>query len=354
MERKKTREVTIGGVRIGADNPVAIQSMTNTKTADVAATVKQIARLTAAGCDIVRVAVPDMESARALSDIKKNISIPLVADIHFDWRLALAAVEAGVDKIRLNPGNIGGAERVRAVAEACTARNIPIRIGVNGGSLEKELLAKYGGVTPEAMCESAEGHIRLLNDWGFDNICVSMKSSDVGMTVAANLAFAAKYDYPLHIGVTETGSPRIGMLKSAAGAGSLLALGVGDTVRISLTDDPVAEIAAARDILRAADRLETGVNLVSCPTCARTRFALIETVKKLEPMLDGVRRRMTVAVMGCEVNGPGEAKEADIGVAGAGNGEAVIFREGKILRRIREEDIIPELMAEIRKMDRED
>ncbi|MBR3692772.1 MAG: flavodoxin-dependent (E)-4-hydroxy-3-methylbut-2-enyl-diphosphate synthase [Clostridia bacterium] len=353
MQRKLTREVQIGTVRIGGSHPVAIQSMTNTATADAAATAEQIARLAAAGCDIVRVAVPDMESARALSEIKKRISIPLVADIHFDWRLALAAVEAGVDKIRLNPGNIGSAARVRAVADACAERGIPIRIGVNGGSLEKELLEKYGGVTPAAMCESAEGHIRLLQDCGFDNICVSMKSSDVGMTIAANLAFSEKYDYPLHIGVTETGSPRIGMLKSAAGAGSLLALGVGDTIRVSLTDDPVAEIAAARDILRAADRCETGINLVSCPTCARTRFALIDTVRALEERLAPMKCRLTVAVMGCEVNGPGEAREADIGVAGAGRGEAVIFRRGEILRRIREADIIPEILREIEKITQE-
>ena len=343
----------IGNVFIGGNYPVAIQSMTNTPTADVEETVRQILCLEDAGCEIVRVSAPDTESACAIEAIRSRIHIPLVADIHFDWRLALESIAAGADKIRINPGNIGAPERVREVAKACAAKDIPIRIGVNGGSLEKDLLAKHGDVTPEALVESAERHIAMLHRWDFDNICVSMKSSDVGVTIRANLLFAEKYDYPLHIGVTETGAPRIGLLKTAAGAGSLLALGIGDTIRVSLTDDPTEEVTAARDILRASGRSETGVNLISCPTCARTKYPLIQIVRELEPMLVSIKKKMTVAVMGCVVNGPGEARGADIGVAG-GDGCAVLFRRGKILRKIPEDRVIPELMSEIHRIEEEE
>lgn len=344
--------MSIGKVMIGRDHPVAIQSMTNTKTSDTAATGAQIAALAAAGCDIVRVAVPDIESARAIAKIKESTALPVVADIHFDYRLALEACFAGADKIRINPGNIGGEARVHAVADACSAHNIPIRIGINGGSLEKEAMERMGHDRAAAMLYSAERHIALLNKYDFDNICVSLKASSVSLTIEANRLFSEKYDYPLHIGVTETGAPRMGLIKSAAGIGALLAMGIGDTIRVSLTDDPVAEIAAGRDILRACGRSEHGVNIISCPTCARCRIGLIPIVSALDKALSGVQKRITVAVMGCAVNGPGEAKEADIGVAG-GDGEALLFKKGEIIGKIPADDIVRVLAEEVKKMDKE-
>ena len=322
-----TRQIMVGSVPVGGGAPVTIQSMTNTPTADAEATVAQIRRLEAAGCEIVRVAVPDLAAARAAEAIRAGIRIPLVVDIHFDYRLALACVEAGCDAVRINPGNIGGEEKVRAVAEACGARHIPIRIGVNGGSLEKPILAKYGGVTPEAMVESAFGHIRLLEQYGFRDICVSLKSSSVPVTMRAYQLMSRESDYPLHIGVTEAGTVRMGTLKSAVGIGGLLALGIGDTMRDSLSADPVEEVYAARDILRAAGIRREGPELVSCPTCGRTRIDLIALANEVEERLRGVDKPITVAVMGCAVNGPGEAAAADVGIAG-GAGEGLLFRKG--------------------------
>ena len=301
-----TRQIFVGGVPIGGGAPVTIQSMTNTRTDDVAATVVQIRRLAAAGCQIVRVAVPDLAAAKAVGAIKEQIDIPLVVDIHFDYKLALECATAGCDKVRINPGNIGGEDRVRQVADACRQKGIPIRIGVNGGSLEKPILAKYGGVTPEALVESAFGHIRLLEKFDFTDICVSLKSSSVPVTMAAYRLMSEKSDYPLHLGVTETGTPRMGILKSAVGIGGLLALGIGDTMRVSLSADPVEEVYAARDILKAAGVRKDGPELVACPTCGRTRIDLIGLANEVEERLQSVDKPITVAVMGCAVNGPGE------------------------------------------------
>ncbi len=320
-----TKQILVGGVPVGGGAAVTIQSMTNTRTGDVEATVRQIRKLAAAGCEIVRVAVPDLESARAVGKIKENCPLPLVADIHFDYKLALEAVAAGADKVRINPGNIGGEEKVKAVADACRSRGIPIRVGVNGGSLEKPLLAKYGKVCPEAMVESAFGHIRLLNQFDFDDICVSLKSSSVPMTMKAYQLMAQRSEYPLHIGVTEAGTVRMGTLKSAVGIGGLLALGIGDTMRVSLSADPVEEVYAARDILKAAGVRREGAELVSCPTCGRTRIDLIALAGEVEDRLKSVGKPITVAVMGCAVNGPGEAAAADCGIAG-GDGEGLRFQ----------------------------
>ena len=325
-----TRQIFVGGVPIGGGAPVTIQSMTNTRTDDVAATVAQIRRLAAAGCQIVRVAVPDLAAAKAVGAIKEQIDIPLVVDIHFDYKLALECVAAGCDKVRINPGNIGGEDRVRQVADACRQKGIPIRIGVNGGSLEKPILAKYGGVTPEALVESAFGHIRLLEKFDFTDICVSLKSSSVPVTMAAYRLMSEKSDYPLHLGVTETGTPRMGILKSAVGIGGLLALGIGDTMRVSLSADPVEEVYAARDILKAAGVRKDGPELVACPTCGRTRIDLIGLANEVEERLKSVDKPITVAVMGCAVNGPGEASAADVGIAG-GVGEGLLFRKGEIV-----------------------
>ena len=339
-----TKQILAGGLPIGGGAPVSIQSMTNTRTEDVAATVEQIRRLEEAGCQIVRVAVPDLAAAKAVGTIRERIRIPLVVDIHFDYRLALECVAAGCDKVRINPGNIGGADRVKAVAAACRARGIPIRIGVNGGSLEKELLAKYGGVTAEALVESAFGHIALLNRYDFDDICVSLKSSSVQTTLAAYRLMSEKSDYPLHLGVTETGTVHMGTIKSAIGIGGLLAMGIGDTLRVSLSADPVEEVSAARDILQALGLLEGAPNLVSCPTCGRTRIDLIGLATEVERRLKAVHKPITVAVMGCAVNGPGEASSADVGIAG-GSGEGLLFCRGEIIKKVPQERLVDELFA---------
>ena len=337
-----TRQINVGGVLIGGGAPVTIQSMTNTPTQDVTATVDQIKKLAAAGCEIVRVAVPDLEAARAVGKIKEASPIPVVVDIHFDYKLALEAIAAGADKVRINPGNIGGEDRVKAVAEACRQREVPIRIGVNGGSLEKSVLAKYGKVCPEAMVESAFAHIRLLNKFDFDNICVSLKSSSVPITMRAYQLMAEQSDYPLHIGVTEAGTVKMGTLKSAVGIGGLLALGIGDTMRVSLSADPVEEVYAARDILKAAGVRQEGPELVSCPTCGRTRIDLIALANEVEERLKSVDKPITVAVMGCAVNGPGEAAAADCGIAG-GIGEGLLFQKGEIIKKVSQDRLVDEL-----------
>ena len=339
-----TKQILVGGVPVGGNAPIPIQSMCNTRTDDVAATVAQIKRLEAAGCEIIRVAVPDMAAARAVGAIREQISIPLVVDIHFDYRLALEAVAAGADKVRINPGNIGAPERVKAVAQACRVRGVPIRIGVNGGSLEKPLLAKYGGVTPEALVESAFGHIELLHRYDFDDICVSLKSSDVRTTMAAYRLMSEKSDYPLHLGVTETGTLRMGTIKSAIGIGGLLSFGIGDTIRVSLSADPVEEVSAARDILKALGIRRDGPNLISCPTCGRTRIDLIRLAQEVEQRLEHVQKPLTVAVMGCVVNGPGEAASADVGIAG-GDGGGLLFRKGEIVKKVPQDQLVDELFS---------
>ena len=338
-----SKRIMVGSVPIGGGAPVTIQSMTNTKTEDVKATVSQIRRLSSAGCEIVRVAVPNREAAKAIGAIKEQIAIPLVADIHFDYRLALEAVAAGADKIRINPGNIGEASRVKAVATACMQKGIPIRIGVNGGSLEKQLLTQYGGITPEALVESAFGHVQLLNRYDFDEICLSLKSSSVPVTMAAYRLMAEKADYPLHLGVTEAGTSRMGTIKSAVGIGGLLAMGIGDTLRVTLTADPVEEIYAARDILKAVGLRKEGPELIACPTCGRTNIDLIPLAKEVEVRLQKVQKPITVAVMGCAVNGPGEASAADVGIAG-GDGVGLLFRKGEIVRRVPQEELVDALM----------
>ena len=339
-----TKQIMVGGVPIGGGAPVTIQSMTNTRTDDVEATLHQIRTLAAAGCEIIRVAVPDMAAAKAVGKIKEGSPIPVVVDIHFDYKLALEAIAAGADKVRINPGNIGGADHVKAVAQACAQRGVPIRIGVNGGSLEKPLLAKYGGVCPEAMVESAFGHIRLLNQFDFDDICVSLKSSSVPMTMKAYQLMRQASDYPLHIGVTEAGTARMGTLKSAVGIGGLLALGIGDTMRVSLSADPVEEVYAAKEILKAAGVRREGAELVSCPTCGRTRIDLIALANEVEERLKTVDKPITVAVMGCVVNGPGEASAADCGIAG-GVGEGLLFKKGQIVKKVPQEQLVDELFA---------
>ena len=337
-----SKQILVGGVPVGGGAPVTIQSMCNTRTDDVDATVEQILRLEEAGCEIIRVAVPDMTAAKAVGAIKECIHIPLVVDIHFDYKLALESVAAGADAVRINPGNIGDADRVKAVAQACAGKNIPIRIGVNGGSLEKELLAKYGGPTPEALVESAFGHIKLLNRWDFDDICVSLKTSSVPGTIAAYRKMAAESDYPLHVGLTEAGTPRMGVLKSAVGIGGLLALGIGDTIRVSLSADPVEEVYAAQDILRVVGLRKDAPELISCPTCGRTKIDLIGLAHEVEERLRAVRKPITVAVMGCVVNGPGEAREADVGIAG-GDGVGLLFRKGEIVKKVPQEELVNEL-----------
>ena len=339
-----TKQIMVGGVPIGGGAPVTIQSMTNTRTDDVEATLHQIRTLAAAGCEIIRVAVPDMAAAKAVGKIKESSPIPVVVDIHFDYKLALEAIAAGADKVRINPGNIGGADHVKAVAQACARRGVPIRIGVNGGSLEKPLLAKYGGVCPEAMVESAFGHIRLLNQFDFDDICVSLKSSSVPMTMKAYQLMSQASDYPLHIGVTEAGTVRMGTLKSAVGIGGLLALGIGDTMRVSLSADPLEEVYAAKEILKAAGVRKEGAELVSCPTCGRTRIDLIALANEVEERLKTVDKPITVAVMGCVVNGPGEASAADCGIAG-GVGEGLLFRKGQIVKKVPQDRLVDELFA---------
>jgi len=333
----------VGNTAVGGGAPVSIQSMCNTKTENVSDTVAQILRLEQAGCQLVRVAVPTQEAAEAISAIKEQIHIPLIADIHFDYRLALACAERGIDKIRINPGNIGGEDKVKAVAEACRRRGIPIRIGVNGGSLEKALLAKYGRPTPEALLESAMGHVRLLNQFDYDDICISVKASDVPLTIAAYRLMREATDYPLHLGVTEAGTEYAGIIKSAVGIGTLLSEGIGDTIRVSLTADPEREVKAACEILRAAGLRKGGVEFISCPTCGRTRINLIETAAEVERRLQHVKKDITVAVMGCVVNGPGEASRADFGIAG-GDGEGVLFRKGQTVKKVPMDRLVDELM----------
>ncbi len=344
-----SRQMNIGGVIIGGGADIAIQSMCNTATEDVAATVAQILRLEQAGCQIIRVAVPTMEAAAAIGQIKKAIHIPLVADIHFDYKLALRCAAEGVDKIRINPGNIGAQERVKAVAEACRDHHIPIRIGVNGGSLEKPLLAKYGGVTAQALVDSAMGHVRLLNDCGFDDICLSVKCSHVPTNMAAYTLLSRETDYPLHLGVTEAGTPEMGVLKSAIGIGGLLCQGIGDTIRVSLTADPVEEVAAAKRILQVAGIRKSGPDLISCPTCGRTKYDMIPIAREVERRLQGCTKPITVAVMGCAVNGPGEARSADVGIAG-GDGEGLLFRKGEVLYKVPQDKLVDALMAEIERL----
>ena len=344
-----TKRLMVGNVPVGGGAPVSIQSMCNTKTEDVAATVAQIHALEAAGCEIVRVAIPDRAAAEAVDKIKEQISIPLIADIHFNYQYALECAARGIDAIRINPGNIGGEENVKAVADACRARNIPIRIGVNGGSLEKELRAKYGGVTAEALVESAMGHVALLNKFDYDDIAISVKCSDVPLTMAAYRLLSEQTDYPLHLGVTEAGTPSMGMVKSAMGIGGLLCMGIGDTIRVTLTADPVEEVYAAKKILKAAGLRSEGVNLIACPTCGRTRIDLIPLAEEAERRLANCEKNITVAVMGCVVNGPGEASAADIGIAG-GKGEGLIFRKGEVLYKVSEDKLLDALMAEIEKL----
>ena len=346
MERKDTKVVKIGDRIIGGKNPILIQSMTNTKTEDVKATVEQINRLAAAGCDIIRCAVPTMEAAEALTEIKKQVSIPVVADIHFDYRLAIAAMEHGADKIRINPGNIGGKERVQAVVDVAKERNIPIRVGVNSGSLEKNLVEKYHGVTAEGIVESALDKVHLIEDMGYDNLVISIKSSDVMMCVKAHELIAEQTDHPLHVGITEAGTIISGNIKSSIGLGLILNQGIGDTIRVSLTGDPLEEIKSAKLILRTLGLRKGGIEVVSCPTCGRTRINLIELANQVENMVADIPLDIKVAVMGCVVNGPGEAKEADIGIAG-GVGEGLIIKHGQIDRKVPENQLLSELRKEL-------
>ncbi len=344
-----TRQIMVGNVPIGGGAPVAIQSMLNTKTTDVEGSLRQIKQLASAGCQIARLAVPNREAARGFAEICKESPLPLVADIHFDYQLAIAAAEGGASKIRINPGNIGGEDRVKAVVDVCKEKHIPIRIGVNGGSLDKNLLEKYGHPTPEALVESAFQHLELLEKQGFYDTCVSMKSSHVPNMVAAARLFRSKCDYPLHIGVTETGPVRQGLIKSAMGIGALLLDGIGDTLRVSLTDDPVEEVYAAKDILKAAGLRKEGVDIISCPTCGRTRIDLIGLVNQVDAALRDCQKPITVAVMGCIVNGPGEAREADIGIAG-GDGWGMIFEKGVQVDRLPYDQLLPALLERIEKM----
>ena len=344
-----TRAIHVGGIQIGGGAPVVIQSMLNTKTTDVEGSLTQIHDLKVAGCQIARLAVPDKEAAAAFADICAESELPLVADIHFDYKLAIAAAEGGASKIRINPGNIGGEDRVEAVVAVCKERNIPIRIGVNGGSLDKRLLEKYGHPTAEALVESAFEHLELLEKFGFYDTCVSMKSSTVLTMVAAARLFRSKCDYPIHIGVTETGPVRMGLMKSAMGIGALLLDGIGDTIRVSLTDDPVEEVYAAKDILKAAGLRREGVNIISCPTCGRTKIDLIGLVNQVDAALKDCQKPITVAVMGCVVNGPGEAREADIGIAG-GDGCGLIFEKGQQVEKLPYDALLPALLKRIEEL----
>lgn len=349
MERRKTSQIYVGKVGIGSEHPVAVQSMTNTKTDNASATLLQINELAAAGCEIIRCAVPDMAAAEGLKRITRESPIPVIADIHFDYKLALAAIDAGVAGLRLNPGNIGGNDRVAAVVEAAKAKNLPIRIGVNAGSLPKDLLEKYGHPTPEALTEAAWRHIRILEDMDYRNIKVSLKAHDVPLTIAVYRLLASQCSYPLHVGVTEAGTVNSGIIKSAVGIGTLLAEGIGDTIRVSLTGDPVKEVKVAYDILKSLGLREYGPTLISCPTCGRTKIKLEQLALEVEKRLADITDPITVAVMGCVVNGPGEAREADVGIAGGIN-EGLIFRKGVVLKKVPEDRIIDELFAEIDKI----
>ena len=345
MIRKNTRKIKLGNIYIGGDAPVSIQSMTFSKTSDKEATLAQILELERAGCEIVRFSVPDEESARSIPYLKENTKIPLVADIHFNHKLAIMSAEFGIDKVRINPGNIGSDDNVKAVVDVCKAKNIPIRIGVNAGSLEKHILAKYGKPTPEALVESASYHLKLLEKFDFYNTVVSIKSSDVATTIAANRLFSEAFDYPLHLGLTEAGTERFGIIKSSCAIGSLLCDGIGDTIRVSLTESCTKEVYAARDLLKSIG-LRSGVNIISCPTCARCDYDVIGIANKLHEHLDSLDKNITVAVMGCAVNGPGEAREADIGVAG-GKGEALLFKKGEPIGKIPECEVIDRILKEV-------
>lgn len=346
MIRKQTREVRIGNRVIGGQNPILIQSMANTRTEDVKGTIAQIQKLTAAGCEIIRCAVPTMEAAEALADIKKGITIPLVADIHFDYRLAIAAMEHGADKIRINPGNIGSRERIQAVVDAAKERGIPIRVGVNSGSLEKELVEKYHGVTPEGLVESAMDKVHMIEGMGYDNLVISIKSSDVLMCVKAHTLISGQSGYPLHVGITESGTITSGNIKSAMGLAMILSQGIGDTIRVSLTGDPLEEIKSAKLILRTLGLRKGGIEVVSCPTCGRTQIDLIGLANQVEELVSDIDLDIKVAVMGCVVNGPGEAKEADIGIAG-GVGEGLLIKHGEIYKKVKEEELLSALRHEL-------
>lgn len=341
-----TREINIGGVKIGGNNPIAIQSMCNTDTRDVKSTVEQIKKLEKAGCEIIRVAVPDMQAAECIRDIKNSIDIPLVADIHFDYRIALKCMDNGIDKIRINPGNIGSADRVKQVADMAKKNHIPIRVGVNSGSLEKELVEKYGGVTPQGLVESALRHVKLLEQNDFYDTAISIKASNVPFSVEVYELLSNTVDYPLHVGITEAGTVWGGTIKSAVGIGAILSRGIGDTIRVSLTGDPVEEIYAAKEILKDLNLRKFGVEFISCPTCGRTSIDLIKIANEVESKIKDIDKNIKVAVMGCAVNGPGEAREADIGIAG-GHGEGLIFKKGEILRKVPEEKLVDELLKEI-------
>lgn len=349
IKRKMTRQISIGDVKIGGGAPISVQSMTNTKTTDTNATVAQIKALVDAGCDIVRVAVPDMSAAENIYNIKNQVNVPLVADIHFDYRLALKAIEQGIDALRINPGNIGDEERVKAVVEAAKIRNIPIRIGVNAGSLDKKLLAKYGKVTAEALVESALEHIRILEKLNFYDIKISLKAHDVPLTLDAYRLMSETVDYPLHLGITEAGTVNTGIIKSAVGIGALLAEGIGDTFRISLTGDPVNEVKVANEILKALGLKEYGPTLISCPTCGRCNIDLPSIAEKVEQRLSGITKPIKVAVMGCVVNGPGEARDADIGIAG-GKGEGLVFCKGEVINKVAEDKLVDALFEELDKL----
>ena len=349
MERRKTKKVKLGNIYIGADAPVTVQSMLNIPSTDIEGSVAQAVELQNAGCDIIRIAVPDLDAVRLIPAIKKEVTVPIVADIHFDYKIALESAAAGVDKIRINPGNIGSDDRVKLVADECRRRNIPIRIGVNSGSLEKHILAKYGRPTPQALCDSALYHASLLEKFDFDNIVLSMKSSDVEFMVQAYTLASERCDYPLHLGVTEAGTERMGIIKSSIGIGSLLLRGIGDTIRVSLTDEPVKEVRAAKDILKSLGLNKDGIRFISCPTCGRTRIDLISIAKEAEERLADCKKNLVVAIMGCVVNGPGEAREADIGIAG-GKNEGLLFSKGKIIRKVPEDRLVDALIEEIEQM----
>lgn len=347
--RRKSREIFIGNVGIGGNHPITVQSMTNTHTKEVEKTVDQILKLEKAGCDIVRIAIPDMEAADAIDKIKKNTNIPLIADIHFDYRLALKAVKNGIDGLRINPGNIGSKEKVKEVVLACKERQVPIRIGVNSGSIRKDLISKYGGINENSMVQSALEHVRILEELNYNNIKISLKATDIYLTISAYKKIAELTDYPLHIGITEAGTPWRGTIKSSIGIGALLLMGIGDTIRVSLTGDPIEEVKVGKQILRTLGLLKDKIEIISCPTCGRTQINLIELVSKVEERIGNISKPIKIAIMGCAVNGPGEAREADLGIAG-GKGEALIFKKGEIIKKVSEDKLLDELMLEINKL----
>ncbi len=349
IDRKKTKKIKIGDIAIGGNSPIAIQSMCNTDTRDAEKTIEQIRELEKEGCEIIRVAVLDMEAAEKIKEIKKNINIPLVADIHFDYKLALKSIENGIDKLRINPGNIGSKDRIKAVVDAAAKRNIPIRIGVNSGSLEKEILEKYGKVVPEGLVESALKHVHILEEFNYKNIVISIKSSSVPFSLKAYEILSDKTEYPLHVGITESGTVYSGTIKSAAGIGAILSKGIGDTIRVSLTGNPVEEVKAAKEILKSLEIRNFGVQFISCPTCGRTEIDLISIAEKIEEKCRNINKNIKVAVMGCAVNGPGEAREADIGIAG-GKGYGLIFKKGEIVKKVSENSLIDEFMNELNKL----